>query len=166
MPGVCKINIVESAQTLRTLLAQQKTATGKERVQALYLLKTGQIETVQNLAVCLGRDRVTVQRWLRQYRQNGIKAMLAVGKSKGRPKAIPDWAIKRLQQELSDPEGFESYKEVQIWLKAVLGVEASYHAVHNLVRYKLKAKLKVARTRSLEQEPDAIETLKKNCQIF
>jgi len=47
MSGVCKINIVESAQTLKTLLAQQKTATGKERVQALYLLKTGQIETLK-----------------------------------------------------------------------------------------------------------------------
>jgi transposase len=117
MSGVCKINIVESAQTLKTLLAQQKTATGKERVQALYLLKTGQIETVQNLAVCLGRDRVTVQRWLRQYRQGGIQEMLTVGKSKGRPKAIPDWVIKRFQQELSDPEGFESYKEVHIWLE-------------------------------------------------
>jgi transposase len=127
MSGVCKINIVESAQTLKTLLAQQKTAIGKERVQALYLLKTRQIETVQDLAVCLGRDRVTVQRWLRQYRQGGLQEMLVVGKSKGRPKAIPDWAIKRLQQELSDPEGFESYKEVQIWLEAVLGIEANYH---------------------------------------
>jgi transposase len=166
MSGVCKINIVESAQTLKTLLAQQKTATGKERVQALYLLKTGQIETVQNLAVCLGRDRVTVQRWLRQYRQGGIQEMLAVGKSKGRPKAIPDWAIKRLQQELSDPEGFESYKEVHIWLEAVLGIETNYHTVHNLVRYKLKAKLKVPRTRSFEQQPHAIETFKKNCQIL
>jgi transposase len=166
MSGVCKINIVESAPTLKTLLGQQKTATGKERVQALYLLKTGQIETVQHLAGCLGRDRVTVQRWLGQYRQGGLKAMLTIGKSKGRPKVIPDWAVKRLKQELCDPEGFESYKEVQIWLKAVLGIEASYHAVHNLVRYKLKAKLKVARTRSFEQELDAIETFKKNCQIF
>jgi transposase len=166
MSGVCKINIVESAQTLKTLLAQQKTAIGKERVQALYLLKTGQIETVQHLAVCLGRDRVTVQRWLRQYRQGGLQEMLAVGKSKGRPKAIPDWAIKRLQQELSDPEGFESYKEVQIWLEAVLGIEANYYTVHNLVRYKLKAKLKVPRTRSFEQQPHAIENFKKNCQIL
>jgi len=175
MSGVCKINIVESAQTLKTLLAQQKTAIGKERVQALYLLKTRQIETVQHLAVCLGRDlrfaaalryRVTVQRWLRQYRQGGLQEMLVVGKSKGRPKAIPDWAIKRLQQELSDPEGFESYKEVQIWLEAVLGIEANYHSVHNLVRYKLKAKLKVPRTRSCEQQPHAIENFKKNCQIL
>jgi len=39
-------------------LGQQKTASGKERVQALYLLKTKQVETVQHLAVVLGRNRV------------------------------------------------------------------------------------------------------------
>jgi transposase len=166
MSGVCQINIVEPAQTLKALLGQQKTASGKERVQALYLLKTRQVETVQGLAVCLGRDRVTVQRWLRQYRQGGLKELLTVGKSKGRPKVIPDWAIKRLQQELGDPEGFDSYKEVQMWLEAILGIEANYHVVHKLVRYQLKAKLKVPRTRSFEQEPDARETFKKNFQIL
>jgi transposase len=166
MSGVCQIKIVEPAQTLKALLGQQKTASGKERVQALYLLKTRQIETVQGLAVCLGRDRVTVQRWLRQYRQGGLKELLTVGKSKGRPKVIPDWAIKRLQQELCDPEGFDSYKEVQMWLEAVLGIEANYHVVHKLVRYQLKAKLKVPRTQSFEQEPDARETFKKNFQIL
>ncbi|MGL5922221.1 hypothetical protein [Chroococcidiopsis sp.] len=63
MSGRVKLNIVESEQTLKTLLRQQKTVTGKERVQALYLLKTQQVETVQHLAVVLGRNRVTVQRW-------------------------------------------------------------------------------------------------------
>ncbi len=48
------------------------------------------------------------------------------------------------------------------WLKAVLGIEAKYHVVHNLVRYKLKAKLKVPRPPREEQEPQAIETFKKN----
>lgn len=162
MSGVVKIDITESAQTLKTLLAQQKTATGKERVQALYLLKTKQVETVQHLAVVLGRNRVTVQRWLRQYRSGGLDKLLEAHKSKGRPMVIPEWAIESLKQELKDPEGFESYGEVQTWLKAVLGIEAKYHVVHNLVRYKLKAKLKVPRPRSEEQEPQAIETFKKN----
>jgi len=69
MSGRVKLNISES--TLKTLLGQQKTASGKERVQALYLLKTKQVETVQHLAVVLGRNRVTVQRWLSQYQVVG-----------------------------------------------------------------------------------------------
>ena len=48
MSGVVKIDIIESVEVLKTLLAAQKTASGKERVQALYLLKTKQVETVQH----------------------------------------------------------------------------------------------------------------------
>ena len=164
MSGIVKINITESPESLKTLLAQQKTASGKERVQALYLLKTGQVETVQHLAVVLGRNRVSVQRWLRIYRQGGLVALLEVHQRQGRPKIIPEWAITALKKELKDPEGFASYGEVQTWLRAILGIEAKYHVVHNLVRYKLKAKLKAPRPRSEEQAPTAIETFKKTFQ--
>lgn len=165
MSGVVKIDITESSEFLKTLLTQQKTARGKERVQALYLLRTKQVETVQQLAIVLGRNRVTVQRWLSQYRTGGLKELLAIDKPKGRPRSIPEWAITALKKELKDPEGFESYGEVQTWLQAVLGIKANYHVVHNLVRYKLKAKLKVARPRSNEQDPQAIENFKKNSQM-
>ncbi|WP_193197781.1 hypothetical protein [Nostoc sp. MG11] len=63
MAGITKVEILESAEELHNLLRQQKTALGKERIQALYLLKTGQVKTIQDLAVMLGRGRVTVQRW-------------------------------------------------------------------------------------------------------
>ncbi|MSV01166.1 helix-turn-helix domain-containing protein, partial [Staphylococcus aureus] len=116
MCGVVKIDITESVETLKTLLIQQKTAFGKERIQALYLLKSRQAETVQHLAVILGRNRVTVQRWLRQYRVGGLPKLLEVRKSKGRPMVIPKQAIACLEKELKDPEGFCSYGEVQTWL--------------------------------------------------
>lgn len=148
MSGVVKINITESAAVLKTLLAQQTTAFGKERVQALYLLKTKQVETVQHLAAVLGRNRVTVQRWLSRYRQQGLTGILSVKKSSGRPQIIPAEAIYRLSKELLDPEGFESYGEVQTWLEAEMGIQASYKVVHATVRYQLKAKLKVPRPES------------------
>ena len=129
MSGVVKISITESAETLKTLLAQQKTATGKERVQALYLLKTKQVETVQHLAVVLGRNRVTVQKWLSRYRSGGLNLLLEVGKSTGRTALIPQWAIERLKQELLEPEGFSSYEEVRLWLAAELGIQVKYDVV-------------------------------------
>ena len=88
MTGVVKIDIIESEEVLKTLLAAQKTAFGQERVQALYLLKTKQVETVQHLATILGRNRVTVQRWLRSYRNGGLSQLLSQYKSQGRPKLI------------------------------------------------------------------------------
>jgi putative transposase len=165
MSGVVKINITEDPETLHTLLSQQKTAQGFERVQALYLLKIKQVETVQQLAVLLGRTRITIQRWLRQYRQEGLVGLLREKKSLGRPQAIPNWAVERLRQELQEPEGFKSYGEVRTWLQAVLGVEASYKVVHNTVRYKLQSKLKVARPQSVKQHPEAISSFKKNYHL-
>lgn len=120
---------------------------------------------MQHLAAVLGRNRVTVQRWLQKYRSGGLDKLLEVHKRKGRAMIIPEWAIESLKQELLDPEGFQSYGEVQTWLKAVLGIEANYHVVHNLVRYKLKGKLKVPRPKSENQELQAQETFKKNSQL-
>ncbi len=50
MPRVVKIEITEEAETLKKLLVQQKDKRRFERVQALYLLKIQQVETVEQLA--------------------------------------------------------------------------------------------------------------------
>lgn len=76
------------------------------------------------------------------------------------------YAIATLKEELKDPEGFSGYKEVQLWLLAVLGVEANYHVVHRLVRYQLNAKLKSSRPRSSEQNPEELNDFKKNYQTI
>ncbi len=68
MVGVCKIKIEESEDELRKLLRQQKTASGKEQVQLLYLLKSEQVESVTEAARVMGRNRVTLERWLGKYR--------------------------------------------------------------------------------------------------
>ncbi|HIK10945.1 MAG TPA: IS630 family transposase [Oscillatoriaceae cyanobacterium M33_DOE_052] len=160
MSGVAKINIVESAAELKSLLNEQKTGTGKERVQALYLLKTNQVSSVKHLALVLGRSRITVQRWLRLYRDGGVEAMLKVPQRTGRPRLIPEWAIARLQSELADPEGFNSYQEVVVWLDAVLDIKVSYDVVYYLVHNVLQAKLKVPRPKSEKLDPLVQEKFK------
>ena len=40
MAGMYKIEIEESAESLKELLKEQKTGSSKERVQVLYLLKS------------------------------------------------------------------------------------------------------------------------------
>ncbi|WP_341530572.1 hypothetical protein WKK05_15615 [Nostoc sp. UHCC 0302] len=67
MAGVTKVKIEESAEELHELLRKQKTALGKKWIQALYLLKIGQVKTIQDLAVMLGKGSATVQRWLKAY---------------------------------------------------------------------------------------------------
>ena len=65
MAGVYKLEISETAADLKQRLRTQKTASDKERLPLLYLLKTGQATPIQSAATLLGRHRVTVQEWLR-----------------------------------------------------------------------------------------------------
>ena len=60
MPGVLKLKIAETGEELKTLLSKQTTARGRERIQALYLLKIGQASTLKELGILLGRDTATL----------------------------------------------------------------------------------------------------------
>jgi hypothetical protein len=64
MPRVIEIEITEEAEALKKLLVQQKDKRRFERVQALYLLKIQQAETVEYLAIIISRGRRTISRWL------------------------------------------------------------------------------------------------------
>ncbi len=150
MAGVLKLDIQETIEDLKSLLAKQTTARGRERVQSLYLLKVGQIRTLKELSILLGRDTATIYRWFQKYKSHGLPGMLAVKKGQGRKPAIPPNIIEQLKQKLQGNERFNSYGEVKRWLKEEYGVEASYKVVHETVRYKLKFKLKPQRKKRVK----------------
>jgi hypothetical protein len=79
--------------------------------------------------------------------------MLEVKKSTGGTRVIPWWAEVRLARRLEKFEGFKSYGEVQGWLEQTLGIEADYHTVYQMTRYRLKAKLKMPRPQNSKQNP-------------
>ena len=166
MSGVVKIEISESCQTLKELLKNAHTPQEKERIQTIYWLKTKTVETVKQIAIMLGRNRVTVQKWLRKYRTGGLNLLLEpkndVG---GRPSSIQPEIVEKLTEELKNPEGFQSYGEIQLWLKTFFDIDVSYRTVHELVRYKLKAKLKVSRPLHIKQNKKAKENFKKNSHL-
>jgi transposase len=162
MAGVYKIEISESEAELKELLRKEKTGSGKERIQVLYLLKTKKAKTVTEAAEMLGRNRVTVQDWLGKYRQGGLEKLLSKKVSTGRPRKVPQWAEKTLEKRLKEKEVFDNYGEICEWLKEKLGIEAKYKTVHKLVYYRLKASPKIARPKSLEQSEERLEDFKKN----
>ena len=166
MAGVCKIDIQESKEQLKALLHQQKLAQNKERVQLLYLLKSGQVQSVSEAAHLLGRHRVTLQGWLSLYRQGGISALLQINKPTGRPRTVPDWAVSALEKQLQDSNGFDSYGEIQDWLETRLGVTVHYKTLHRIVYSELKASPKVARPQSDKQSQDQKEAFKKTWQTI
>jgi transposase len=161
MAGVYKLEITETEADLKQRLRSQKTASDKERIQLLYLLKTKQATTIQSATTLLGRHRVTVQEWLRLYRRGGLEAMLTHKPRTGRRQSIPQWAQEALNKHLHQSEGFNSYGEICQWLEQQLGITAPYKTVHQLVHYRLKAAPKVARPVSVGTSEQRVEASKK-----
>lgn len=161
MAGVYKLDISESEEDLKQLLRIQTTASAKERIQLLYLLKSGQAESVDCAASLLGRHRVTAQTWLRRYRQGGLAGLLEKKVAPGQAHSIPQWAQDALSKRLHESEGFNSYGEICQWLQTQLGITSSYKTVHKLVHYRLGASPKVARPISVANNDERVEAYKK-----
>ena len=153
MVGLTSVEVKESLEALAAQLRQAKTLKDKERLQVLYWLKQDKPPSISAIAKATGKHRNTLQTWLMQYRNGGVEAMLEVKKSPGGVRVIPQWAEEALAKRLQESEqGFASYGAVQQWLSETLGIEAAYHAVYQMTRHRLKAKLKVARPQNCKQE--------------
>lgn len=164
MVGVTSIEIKESLDDLAEQLHQAKTPSSKERLQVLYWLKQENAPSISTIAKAIAKHRNTLQTWLSMYRKGGVEAMLVIKISPGRVRVIPQWAEDTLAKRLQENHGFQSYGEVQQWLAETLGIEAEYHAVYQMTRYRLKAKLKVARPQNCKQDSEQREAFKKTLQ--
>jgi transposase len=137
--------IIESEKELKELLTKEKDYRAKQRLQALYLLRTSQAKTRLEVSRILGVNRDTVGRWLSSYDEGGINKLLDIGHPKGRPSSLPQQYKEELIDRLSTQQGVSSYKELWLELKKRYGAKVTYQGLHQYVRYKLKAKLKVPR---------------------
>ena len=79
-----------------------------------------------------------------------------------RQTSIPADVIEKFQEKLQNSAGFSSYGEIQLWLKTCFDIDVAYQTVHELVRYKLKAKLKVPYLLHIKQNKQAKENFFKN----
>ncbi|GAC1448357.1 MAG: hypothetical protein NVS2B14_17320 [Chamaesiphon sp.] len=172
-----EVEVIESEAQLEKAVKHAATGSQKERLQMLYWLKQGQVNSRQGLAQRLGRDQATITRWLRKYKDGGLSSLLEVKQAPGQVAVVRGAALERLKQRLQEPVGFSSYGQVQQWLVTELGLQVKYKTVYQLVRYRLKAKLKaescqgglppsklyktVPRPRSLKQHPESKSQFKK-----
>lgn len=163
MGNKLKLEITETVEDLERYLKHQKKGQEKERLQMLYWLKSGQVKSRQELAKRLARNESTIYRWLKKYRQGGLTRLLEVKLAPGIEPKIKGRVLEQLQEKLSQPEGFQSYREIHCWLSELFNLEIGYSTVHRIVRYQLKAKLKIPRPRSRKTSEQQQQTSKKNC---
>ena len=70
-----KVNYQERIEAtvseLKIIMQRQRTITNRQKVQALYLLKSGSSQSITEVAELWRVHRITVQRWLKQYSNGG-----------------------------------------------------------------------------------------------
>ena len=137
--------IHETAEELKRLLKTERDTQKQQRVQVLYLLQTQQARTRRQVARLLGVSRNTIGSWLAAYERGGIPQLLTIGKAPGKAPLLPPAVRQALRHRLAQQEGFASYKAIWQWLRDEYGLSIAYKTVHKLVRYQLRAKLKVPR---------------------
>lgn len=140
------LEIKETAEELKNLLKKENNIQVKERLHALYLLKSGKVTTGEALAEWLVRDTSTIYRWLDKYKSAGLSGLINIYKPLGRCLSIPPDILEKLKDKLiTEPKSFNTYRQIQLWLKENYNIEVDYHAVYRTVRYKLKFKFKTQR---------------------
>jgi transposase len=151
-------DIKESLDELYTKLHKERAGEVKHRIYMLVLIKEGKTRTRKAVAKRIGVHRNTIREWLSKYEKGGLDALVQI-KSPGAPsgqRSLPDEVLASLRKRLSETTGFVSYIQLQRWLKETHDFSIKYKTLHRIIRYELKAKLKVPR-RSHEKKNDAAE---------
>lgn len=121
-------------EEIKTLLRQQKNSTNRNKLQVLYWLKLGEVQTITKAADLLGVHRTTVQRWWKEYKQGGINQLLEQKQRTGRPPSIPSEVIEGIEKQLSQENaGFKSYKEIQQWVKNEYQFDIKYSTLYHFI---------------------------------
>ena len=151
-------SIKESLDELYSRLHKERKAEVKRRLYMLVLIKEGKCSTRKGVAKRIGVHRNTIRDWLSKYEYGGLDALVQI-KSPGAPsgqRSLPEGILAAVKERLAKVTGFGSYVQLQRWLKETHNFSIKYKTLHRIVRYVLKAKLKVPR-RSHEKKNDAEE---------
>jgi putative transposase len=79
--------IEATVSELKIIMQRQRTITNRQKVQALYLLKSGSSQSITDVAELWRVHRITVQRWLKQYSNGGLSELLKLRRATGRPQS-------------------------------------------------------------------------------
>jgi len=144
----------------------------------LYLLKSGSCRTRLEVAETLAIHRNTIGHWLKRYEHGGLNALMTIEDPGAKPgqKTLPQadllshslfahlMVIDSLAERLKEESGFRSYGEIQMWLFHTHRLEVNYKTVYRIVRYDMKAKLKVPRKSHKKKNEQEIEDFKEDIE--
>jgi transposase len=142
--------IKESTEQLQQKLKAEKDVQKRQRIQALYLIKSGQVKSRLEVAEVLSVHRHTVGAWLNSYEKGGLECLLTIAKAPGKIASVRGTALVDLKQR--EPKGFSSYGEIKSYLEKEHKVKLAYSAVHSALS--IRSKAQVSTSLSSKKKPE------------
>ncbi|MDI9364675.1 MAG: hypothetical protein QM541_06970 [Flavobacterium sp.] len=159
-----KINLVvtEDLALLKRLYHQHPFYL-HNRIQMLYLIKSGVTDSTKELATRLLVVNRVIQRWKNAYLSGGIGQLLKYEKGRHKSNGIITPSISAaIKEALSSPTaGITSYIGLHQWVQANHLPNVSYRVVHHHAKVKLGASLKVGRKSHIKRHVADVAIFKK-----
>jgi putative transposase len=146
--------IAESEEELRELEQQHRGKRTAVRIQALRLLRSGQVSSLRAVAPLVGYSYRQVQQWWYCYRDGGMEGLLHLKPHLGKPSRLTEEAFTALAAEMAAGK-IATLKDVQTYLKEQWGIV--YHSLNGvwLQLHKRRAKPKTGRRRHRKADAEA-----------
>ena len=151
-----KFTIQESLKDLESYKAQVTDYKSSQQLNALLLIKSKEYNTLEEVASHLNVHYATLQRWLKRYRELGIKSLLLPLTRNKPSKFITPEIHKQIETRLySKDNPFSGYVEVQQWLLETHNVKIGYKWLWRYMTTKMNSKLKVPRKVNIKKAEDS-----------
>lgn len=147
----------------KELLSKQRSTSKVvvfQRLQMLRLLKSSRAKTLVAAAPLVGATERSLQRWWKQYRQQGLQSLLEVA-----PTRQPKLSLTQQQAlvEEAGKGGFSTIHEIVDWVEQSFGIHYTQVGMWKLVK-RLNIKKKTARPTHVLKDEQASERFKKTSQ--
>jgi transposase len=151
--------IKESVLELKKIAKKQFSLRTQRRVNCLLFIKTSKFKTRQHLADYLCVHIRTQERWILEYKQAGINAMLS-DKPKNKPSKIITQEIHQgLSTKVKDATNpLLGYWDAQRWVREEFNTEVTYHWLRAYMIKHFKTKLKSPRKSHIKKDERAAES--------
>lgn len=135
MPGITKVNVAETAVTLKELIKKCNCPHEVLKLRILYSLKIG--KPITEIVLVFGLGRTTVHRWLKIYTESGLKKYLELDTTNGRKAIIPESIMPCLKEAIILGK-IENFEEANQWLRNEHQIPTNYDVTRKFVLRKFK----------------------------
>jgi len=156
MGKYAEITIKETTKELLDILKKQTNDRNINRINCLIHLKEKKFRTRQELSNHIGCHIRTMERWLKDYKSNGLEQMLYSGTRNSLPTVITLEVQQGLKDVVCDQDkGFASYVQAKDWVVKEYSIELNYNTIRqHLIKYH-KTKIKSPRKSHVKKDKEA-----------